>query len=613
MADYYQPRSRVIIVIFIVITLIFLSRLFYIQIIDRTYKKLAEDNAIRKLTVYPYRGLIYDRKGKLIVFNEAIYDLMIVPMAVKSFDTTLFCNLLDIEKKTLIENLSAARKYSRYKPSVFVKQLSPKVYGKFQENLYQFPGFYGQVRTMRNYPDKGAAHILGYIGEVNQKQIEKDSYYQLGDYIGISGIEESYEKELRGKKGIKYVLVDVHNREQGSFANGIYDSSAVSGKDMIVSLDMDLQLYGEKLMQNKKGSIVAIEPHTGEVLAMISSPAYNPNLLTGRDRGKNFKLLNEDTLVPLFNRPIMAQYPPGSTYKAVNAMIGIKENVITSNTGISCNGGFRFGGIEVKCAHPHPSANNIREAIEHSCNTYFSAVFKKIIEDNNFNSTAKSLDNWGEINKSLGLGNKLGIDVPNEVSGLIPTAQRYNKIYGKNSWKALTIISLGIGQGEILVTPLQLTNLYASIANRGYYFTPHIAKQFFEGNPVTGIDSITLKKFTEIHPSLIDSSIINIIIDGLQDVVSSGTARVAQLENILICGKTGTAQNPHGKDHSLFAAFAPRENPKIAIAVIVENSGFGATYAAPIASLMIEKYLNDTISNKRNFLEQRMIEADLIH
>lgn len=611
--DHHQSRSRIIGAIFIIVTLVFILRLLYLQIIDTTYKKLAQSNAIRKLTIYPSRGLIYDRKGKLIVFNEAIYDLMAIPSGVKSFDTALFCKLLEVDFETVRENLKAARKYSRYKPSVLLKQIPAEIYGRFQENLFQFPGFYGQVRTIRKYPDKAAAHILGYIGEASPKQIEKDAYYQLSDYIGISGIEQSYEKELRGQKGIKYVLVDVHNREQGSFLNGVFDSAAAIGKNLTVSLSMDLQLYGEKLMQNKRGSIVAIEPATGEILAMVSSPGYDPNLLSGRERGNNYKILSEDSLIPLFNKPIMAQYPPGSTYKVMNAIGGLRENVINPNTAIACGGAFRFGGIEVKCSHRHPNASNVKEAIQYSCNSYFCWVFKKIIDDDKFNSSAKSLENWRAINLSFGLGKRLGIDVPNELDGLIPSAKRYNKTYGENSWKSLTIISLGIGQGEILVTPLQLANMYATIANRGFYFTPHIAKKF-EG------DTTVLEKFERKNLAMVDSSILNLVVDGLEDVVTSGTARIAQLDEVTICGKTGTAENYsviNGKrvqlrDHSLFAAFAPKENPKIAVAVIVENSGFGATYAAPIASLMIEKYLNDTIAEKRKLIEQRMVETNLL-
>ena len=589
----FSDRKSVIFSIFLTTGIIFLFRLFYIQIIDDSYKLSADNNVLRYITQYPARGVIYDRNGKLLVQNQPAYDLMVIPKQLKEIDTTDFCRLIEITKEQLISKLLIARKYSLYKPSVFQKQLSVEMYAAFQEKLYKFPGFFVQLRTLRKYPQNIAAHVLGYVSEVDSKIIENDSYYKAGDYIGNSGIEQSYEKILRGKKGIKVFVVDVFNSIKGSFANGEYDSLSVPGISITSTIDSKLQKYGELLMQNKKGSIVAIEPSTGEILALVTSPAYNPNLLVGRVRSENYKILETDTLVPLFNRALMAQYPPGSTFKVIEALIGLQEQVIFPNTMFSCNKSL------VNC-HNHPSPLDLHGSIQNSCNPYYYMVFKRIINkgisDNKDSETG--FEEWRKHILSFGLGNKLNIDIPNEKSGNIPSANYYNKVYGKGRWRFETIYSLGIGQGEILFVPLQMANYTATIANRGYYYTPHLIK---EPQPARHH-----KNQTTIDPEYFD-----LIVEAMWDVVERGTATRAKIKDIAVCGKTGTAENPHGEDHSIFIAFAPKDKPEIAISVVVENSGFGGTWAAPIASLMIEKYLTDSTS--RPWEEDRILNADFIN
>ncbi len=603
--DSYQTRKRVIQGSIILVAFIYLVRLFYLQVFDDTYKKLADTNVIRKITVYPARGQIYDRNGELIVYNEAIYDIMAVPSKVEAFDSAAFCQLLDVSPEHFHKNFKKAADYSVYKSSPIVKQVPMDIYARFQEHLYQFNGFYRQVRTVRKYPYTSAAHVLGYIGEIDQDQLETyKAYYRLGDYIGISGIEKAYEQNLRGKRGIKHVLVDVHNREQGPFLNKAFDTLAVAGKNLRLTLDVHLQQYGEELMQGKRGSIVAIEPTTGEVLVMVSSPTYDPNILSGRKRGESIKRLNRDTLKPLFNRAIMAeQYPPGSTFKPIMALIGLQEGVITPETVFHCNGGYHMRGLTVGCLSP--GSFQLQKAIQRSCNTYFCNVYRRIIDQDKFKNAQEGFEHWRNHLLSFGLGGELGIDIPNEGKGLLPSVDLYNKMYGKGRWRSSTTISLAIGQGELGVTPLQLTNYMAAIANRGYYYTPHLVKE------VSG-DTTVLDRFRARHYSTIDTAYFPIVIDGMEDVVLAGSGRIAQIPGISVCGKTGTAENPHGEDHSFFASFAPKNDPRIAIMVIVENSGFGSTFAAPIASLMIEKYLTDSIADSRKWLEKRMLEANLI-
>lgn len=598
----YNPGSGqrlVILSIFTAVVLIFIIRLFYVQVIEEGYTVSANNNVLRYMTDYPARGLIYDRKGKVLAYNQAVYDLMVIPKQVTALDTAEFCRLLDISKEAFEEKLQKARAFSRVRASIFEKQISAETFATFQEKLFKFRGFFAQPRTLRKYPNNTAAHVLGYIGEVNDAMIEKNPYYRIGDYIGISGIEQSYEIELRGQRGVRIVMVDVFNREKGSYKEGLYDTIAIAGKNLVATLDADLQDYGERLMQNKIGSLVAIEPKTGEILALISSPSYDPNLMVGRVRSKNYSYLTKDPTKPLFNRAMQAYYPPGSTFKLTNALAALQEGIIQPGT--TYPHVFTVGSKSVKC-HPHPPIA-LEGAIQYSCNPYFCNTFRSFIDNRKYGSSENGYRLWREYQMSFGIGKKIGVDMPHELKGLIPSIEFYDKIYGSGRWKASTIYSLGIGQGELGINPLQMANILCIIANKGYYYTPHVIKRI--GNKPNHSRNLAEKHYTKVDPEYFE-----IIHDGMQKVVEAGTARVARFDSVTICGKTGTAQNPHGKDHSLFVAFAPRENPKIAIAVMVENAGFGATWAAPIASLMMEKYLTDSV--KRTELEERMLDGYLL-
>ncbi|MES2591340.1 MAG: penicillin-binding protein 2 [Bacteroidota bacterium] len=604
-----SDRKYVIMGVIIFIGLIFIFRLFYIQVIDDSYKMDARNQAFRYNTEFPVRGYIYDRNNKLLVYNEAAYDLMVLPKEIKNLDTADFCSLLGITKEVFLKKMKKAVQApnSPRKQSIFEKQLSPRDYASLQERLYRFPGFYVQSRTLRKYPKKIAAHMLGYIGEASKEMTEKNPYYNEGDYLGISGIEKTYEKALRGKKGMHIMMVDVNNREKGSYMNGLYDTLAIPGKPLTSTLDRDLQEYAELLMQNKKGSVVAIEPGTGEILAIVTSPTYDPNLLVGRARNKNFAELLADTVGnPLFNRSTMASYPPGSTFKLIMALIGLHEGVLTPTTRYPCARGYPPLGGRPKC-HPHPSPMDLVGAIGTSCNSYFSFVFKSVIDDKTYHDTYKAYANWRDIAMSFCLGVKTGSDLANELRGNVPSIKYYDKVFGKGSWKASTVISLGIGQAEMGITPLQNANLVTIIANKGWYYTPHIVKAI-GGNP----NDTLLDRFKVKHSTMItDTAVYNAVIMGMAKAVESGTAGALKIEGIPYCAKTGTAQNPHGKDHSVFVCFAPIEKPKIAVGILIENAGFGSTWAGPIARLMMEKYLKDTIT--RPDLEKRMIEGDLIH
>lgn len=603
MSGQLESRKFIVGGIFLVITFIFIIRLFNVQVINDEYKMDSSNNVLREIVQYPARGLIYDRNGELLVYNEAAYDLMVVPKQVKEMDTLALCDLLDIPFETFIEKFEKARSYSRYKPSIFEKEISSASYALIQEKLYNYPGFYVQTRTLRKYPRKSAAHVLGYIGEVNQSTIDKNDYYKPGDYIGKSGLEYAYEELLRGTRGVKRILVDVHNREKGKFNNGVSDTMAITGLTLKTTLDIVLQEYGEKLMKNKKGSIVAIEPQTGEILSLVSAPNYDPNLLVGRDVKKNYPVLSTDSVKPLFNRALMAQYPPGSTFKTVQALIGMQEGVITENSGFPCIKSY------VGC-HNHPIAGNVSSSIKMSCNPYYYSVFKKILMQGEAKSIFKDseigLAKWNQMVKRFGLGSRLETDLPSIKAGYIPDVKFYNKWYGEGRWAFSTIYSLSIGQGEIGVVPLQMANLGAIMANRGYYITPHFIKQINEK------DSIPLEFKTKNNTG-IDRKYYEPIVEGMQRVVeeAGGTARRARIDSVVVCGKTGTAENPHGEDHSIFMAFAPKENPQIAIAVYIENAGFGGTWAAPIASLMMEKYLTGKVANELK--EKRILEADLMN
>lgn len=596
----YNERKFVIGAIILSVALVFLVRLFYIQVVDDQWKAKGANISERKVVIYPARGLIYDRKGKLLVGNTAVYDLMVIPKDVQDLDTTLFCRVVDITREQFVEKITKAKAHSNFRPSIFEKQIPADQYAQIAEHMHQFGGFFSQSRTLRSYPDSVAAHIMGYVSEVNQRNIDDDRYYRSGDYIGANGVENIYEKALRGKRGSKLVVVDVHNRVQGSYKDGLYDTAAYAGKDLISSIDLDLQLYGEQLMKKKRGSIVAIEPSTGEVLCMVTNPSYNPNLLVGRVRSKNYAELAKDTLNPLFNRAVMASYPPGSTFKLVNAAIGLHEETITTNTHFTCNGGYYFGSRRLGC-HAHRSYTGFEYSIETSCNAYYCNVFKSVIDK--YPNPEEGYNNWRQLVMGFGLGSKTKIDVTSEVNGFVPQSTYYDKFYGRHRWKPHTIISLAIGQGELGVTPLQMANMTATIANRGWYYAPHVIKEI-DGEPITD-STYTVKHYSDIHPDLFEP-----VIEGMHAVIERGTGRGAKYGEIEMCGKTGTAQNPHGKDHSIFIAFAPKDNPQIAVAVYVENVGYGSTWAAPITSLMIEKYLTDSIS--RPAIEKRLLEADLL-
>ncbi len=601
MKDAFINRKYVIMTLIVLAAIGLIIKLFIIQVVEDSYRLSADNNVLRYVTQYPSRGLIYDRNEKLIVFNQAAYDLMVIPAQTSAIDTAELCNILGISGELFMERMRAAKSYSRRAPSVFLKQISDETYARLQEKLFMYPGFYVQPRTLRKYTKPVAAHILGYVSEVDDGIIEKYPYYKAGDYIGKLGIEEAYESELRGKRGVKIYLVDVYSRIKGSYADGDMDTVAVQGNNIISSIDLDLQEYGESLMQNKTGSIVAIEPKTGEVLALVSSPNYDPGLLVGRVRSENYSNLLADTLKPLFNRAFMASYPPGSTFKPINGLIALQEKVITPSTEFGCENGYLF----VDC-HSHRTPLFLAEAIMISCNSYFCQAYRRVLENPKYLSVSSAYEKWKGYLDEFSFGNKLGTDFVNELPGFIPLVSYYDKYYGVNRWKALNIISMAIGQGEILTTPLQMANMTAAIANRGYYYTPHIIKSIGEDHSVD-------QKFTTRHVISIDSANFEEIILGMEAAVNGGegkTAGIAALRDIIVCGKTGTAQNPHGEDHSVFIAFAPKDDPKIAIAVYVENAGFGSTYAAPVASLMIEKYLKGETSNK--YQEKRILELNLI-
>lgn len=585
--------------IFTVVIMIFLLRLFYIQVVEDSYTISANNNVLRYMIDYPARGMIYDRNGKTLAYNQTVYDLMIIPRQVKEMDTAEFCRLIEIPIEDFRAKLAKTKAFSGVKASIFEKQLSAETYATFQEKLYKFPGFYVQPRTLRKYPFNTAAHLLGYIGEVNEALIKKNPYYVMGDYIGISGIEQSYEKELRGKRGVRIIMVDVFNREKGSYRNGEYDTLGIPGVNLKCTIDAELQAYGEQLMQNKVGSVVAIEPQTGEILSLISTPSYDPNLMVGRVRSKNYSTLLKDPVKPLFNRAMMAYYPPGSTFKLTSALAALQENIIFQTTSFPHS--FVVGSHSVKC-HAHPPIDLIG-AIQYSCNPYFCNTFRAFVDNKKWKNSEEGYARWRTYMEEFGIGRKIGVDMPHELKGILPSLAFYDKIYGRNRWKASTIFSLGIGQGELGITPLQMANIMCIIANKGYYYTPHVIKEI-GGKPNTS------RNLQQKYNVAIDKNNFDIIQDGMLRVTEAGTARIARFDTITICGKTGTAQNPHGKDHSLFVAFAPRENPKIAIAIMVENAGFGATWAAPIASLMMEKYLRDSIS--RPDLEKRMKEGYLM-
>lgn len=606
-------RQRTIQIVFLASAALLVLKVAYLQLIDDSFRRRADATTIDKLTVYPPRGLVYDRNGKLIINNEAMYDLMVTYNQIDfdQMNIPKFCALLGITEEEFRLRLKKdwrSGKFSRSVPFVFDKKLSIEKYALLQESLYEFPGFFVQVRNIRGYPHHAGAHVLGYINEVDPRDIERSKgIYQSGDYIGAAGLESEYEQYLRGKKGTTSLLKDNLGRIVGKYMNGAFDTAAVAGSDLTSSINIDLQTYGEYLLQNKTGSIVAIEPKTGQILCMISGPTYDPNLLAmTQGRGAIFSQLLTDTLKPFFDRTVMAKYPPGSIFKTVVTLVGLQEGTLNPERGQGCNGGYFYAGRLYKCHH-HSHVGNVVDAIAYSCNTYYFTEFRNEIDKFGFSNPQQGLDVFADYCKQLGLGTRLGIDYPNESPGNIPNSAYYDKIYPKNlgGWLSPTIMSVGIGQGEIQLTTLQMANLAACIANRGYWYSPHLAKEFRDGTPIP-------PRFYEKHEVKIEPRYFDLVREGMAECVNRGTARIAQVPGIQVCGKTGTSQNPHGDDHSVFFAFAPKENPKIAIAVYVENAGWGASYAAPIAGLMIEKLLNDTIATARKPVEERMANADLI-
>lgn len=599
----FEGRKYVLIAAVLAIALIFVLRLFWIQVVDDQWKASAASMAERKITDYPARGFIYDRKGRLLVANTPVYDLMVVPREVKDFDTAAFAALISVPVEELKLRMTAARKYSIHKPSVIEKQITAEQFAAISVHLHSYAGVYGQSRTLRTYPPRVGGHMLGYLSEVDARKVAADPYYKAGDVIGVGGLEQYYEEQLRGRRGVRYVLVDVHNNIKGSFKEGRYDTLAVEGKDLHTGIDLDMQRLGEQLMQHKKGSIVALDPKTGEVLCLVSSPAYDPELLVGRVRNTNYGILQRDSIKPLFDRALQAQYPPGSIFKLVQSLVALDEGVINVNTSFACNKSL------VGC-HNHPTATSIEQAIQFSCNPYFYHVFDRIVErkldkKSRFRDAALGLGEWEHRVRSFGLGEKPKIDLPSLKGGNIPGPAYYNRKYGEGRWAFSTIYSVSIGQGEVLTVPIQMANLAAIFANKGWYYDPHVVRAV--GHPDSVQARYREKHIVEAAPQWFDH-----IQEGMRRVVAEagGTARRARIEGITVCGKTGTAENPHGEDHAVFVCFAPMEDPQIAMAVYVENSGAGGRWAAPIASLLIEQYLTDTIT--RPEVVKELIETDLI-
>ena len=604
--DPNYNRRYVIAGIAVLVVLIYIVRLFILQVIDQSTQGKAETNAQLRQTIYPSRGLIYDRNGKLLVANQPIYEVTMIirEMQNSAFDTLSFCEKLritPIEFEERMQNMMNSRRnrgFSRYSPQVFMDQLRQEEVAALQQELYKYAGVDIRCRTLRDYMYPIASHVLGSVGEVNQRDLERDSYYSAGDYSGRDGIERTYEQELRGEKGVKILMRDSRGRIQGPYQEGNLDRDAVTGNDLHLGLDIQTQLLAERLMQGKVGSVVAIEPQTGEVLALVSSPNWDPRTLVGQERSKNYQALLRDAHKPLMNRATQAQYAPGSTFKILQALVGLQEGVITTRTQYTCNGQTSY---PIKCTHDHGNPVDLEEGIEQSCNPYFWAMYKDLLQQDGYSDDHAEFkghyQTWRDHVMSFGLGKKFDdTDISEQAKGAVPSIALYDKLYGKKGWKAITIRSLSIGQGEILVTPLQLANQTAAIANKGYYITPHLNKN----------DSMK----SRIHYTSIDAKHFDVVHRGMARVMTEGTGKWYNVPELQICGKTGTVQNPHGEDHALFIGFAPQDNPQIAIAVAVENAGFGSTWACPIATLLMEQYLTGEI--KRNWLYDRMVNANLI-
>lgn len=593
-----------------VAAIVLVARLFVIQIVDDRYKTDASNNSMVHAVIYPTRGIIYDRNGKILVGNKVAYDMLVTPKEVEAFDTLALCEILEISPEFLrgkMQEYYRDRKKIGYRSVVMLTHLPPEIFMKFAEVSYKFPGFRGQARSIREYPYNAGGNLLGYISEVSAADIKKNpDVYKPGDYIGKTGIEATCEQYLKGEKGYNIYLRNSRNRIESRYKDGEMDKEAIPGKDIVTTIDAELQHYGQELMQNKVGSLVAIEPSTGEILTLVSSPGIDVNVLA--DIGKHYNEIASDPYKPMFNRAVQSAYPPGSVFKLVNGLIGLQEGVFTPETEYPCRMGYHFGRNKLGC-HAHRSPLDLEEAIMMSCNAYFCYVFRDILENDRYASIGEAMDRWNSYVKSFGFGRKLGSDFPSELGGTIPDAGYYDSVYGKGAWKATTVISLSIGQGEIGCTPLHLANLCATMANRGYYYIPHL---------IRGTENVTIdQKYYERQYTMVDTVHFPVMVEGMYRAVNSGygsggTATVAAVKGLDICGKTGTAQNPRGDDNSVFICFAPKDNPRIAVAAYIEHGSFGARWAAPIASLLVEKYLNGKIGNDRKALEERVMTGNLM-
>jgi penicillin-binding protein 2 len=609
-----ENRKYVIIYTIVIVAILLILKAAHLQLFSDRYKLQAQKTTLDKSIIYPSRGLIFDRNGKTLVYNNPIYTINAIFNKIDpNMDTIQFCKLLQIDKETFIKNLNKdwkSGKFHKSLPFTFLSKVAPDQFAVFQEHLYKFPGFYPVMRIIRGYPHAHASHALGYLGEVDQNIIDNSNgVYLPGDFIGQSGIEIAYEIELSGGKGVNYILKDNLGRRVGAYKDGELDSTAIPGEDMFLSLDLNLQGYADSLLQNKRGAIVAIEPSTGEILAMASSPSYDPNILNlDGSRGEGMAALIQDSINrPLNNRAVTNKYPPGSIFKPILSLISLQTKATYVNRPIFCPGYYRLSASKVqKCTHFHGNVNNISEAIQHSCNVYYFQLMRDQLDLFGYKNPGLGLDTLVSHLRDFGLGNKLGLDFSYESRGFIPDAKFYNRLYKRETsgWRSAWVLSLGIGQGELQLTTVQMANLAVILANRGWFYTPHLVKKFVSGKAIS-------EEFTKKKKVRIDSKHFFPVIEGLERVVTAGTARVAFVEGLDICGKTGTSQNPHGEDHSVFFGFAPKNNPKIAIAVFVENAGFGAEWAAPIASLMMEKYIKKSISPSRKYLEEKMINGKL--
>ncbi len=595
----FNYRKSVIYVVILLIATIYIVRLFCMQILTDEYKIKAEGNSQRAQTIYPARGLMLDRNGKIMVENQPAYDLLVTPRKVKPFDTLELVSILGMDVESFKKAFEKCRKFSTRRSSVLVSQITSDRYATLQEKLHKYEGFEVQTRTLRTYNLNHSADVFGYVGEVSQSTIDKDTskYYAPGDYVGITGLEKAYEKDLRGVKGKKYLLVDNFNQVKGSYADGEYDIAAQMGQSITTTLDSELQEYAYQLMKNKRGGIIAIEPSTGEILLKVSSPGYDPALMIGLDRGKNYRVLQQDKSLPLFDRTLQSTYPPGSTFKTLQALVGLELGVVTPESKFSCSKGATIGPILMRC-HNHVSPLDLRGSIQNSCNPWYVHNWRRILESSKFKSVRDAYINWRSYMLQFGLGQRIAPEFSSASAGLIPSAEFLDKQFKTKKWRWSYISSISIGQGEILVNPLQIANMACCIANKGHYITPHIVRS-------VGDSTIAYEK----HNINISKRHFDVVIDGMEQAITGGTAKGAMMDSVVVCGKTGTAQNPHGEDHSIFMVFAPRENPKIAMAIYIENGGFGATYAVPIGGLILEKYLTGKISDRRKSVEERIMNS----